>query len=132
MYLAMPGRPAGVPGLASWLTNWSLIASRRAAMSLAGKISSRTRRARVLLSVPVIVASSAGRARHPIFVAVSFSLMSEEARPRRRYDATGRRRRAEETRSRVVEAARRGVLARGHAGGTIPPGAPGGGGAAAD
>jgi AcrR family transcriptional regulator len=46
--------------------------------------------------------------------------MSEEARPRRRYDATGRRVRAEETRSRVVEAARRVFLARGYAGATIP------------
>src|SRR3954466_5994188 len=46
--------------------------------------------------------------------------MSEEARPKRRYDATGRRVRAEATRDRVVEAASRVFLARGYAGATIP------------
>src|SRR4051812_50054903 len=46
--------------------------------------------------------------------------MSEEARPKRRYDATGRRVRAEATRDRVVEAASRVFLAHGYAGATIP------------
>jgi AcrR family transcriptional regulator len=53
-------------------------------------------------------------------MALSFYLMSEEARPKRRYDATGRRVRAEATRDRVVEAASRVFLARGYAGATIP------------
>jgi AcrR family transcriptional regulator len=46
--------------------------------------------------------------------------MCEEARPKRRYDATGRRVRAEATRDRVVEAASRVFLAHGYAGATIP------------
>ena len=46
--------------------------------------------------------------------------MSEEARPKRRYDTTGRRVRAEATRDRVVEAASRVFLARGYTGATIP------------
>jgi AcrR family transcriptional regulator len=46
--------------------------------------------------------------------------MSEEARPRRRYDATGRQRRAQATRARVVAAATRVFLERGYAGATIP------------
>src|SRR5829696_7498137 len=46
--------------------------------------------------------------------------MSEQTRPKRRYDATGRRVRAEATRGRVVEAASRVFLARGYAGATIP------------
>jgi AcrR family transcriptional regulator len=46
--------------------------------------------------------------------------MSEEARPKRRYDGTGRRVRAEATRGRVVEAASRVFLAHGYAGATIP------------
>ena len=46
--------------------------------------------------------------------------MSEMASPKRRYDATGRRQRAEATRARVVEAASRVFLARGYAGATIP------------
>jgi AcrR family transcriptional regulator len=46
--------------------------------------------------------------------------MSEDARPKRRYDASGRRRQAEATRARVVEAASRVFLARGYAGATIP------------
>jgi len=46
--------------------------------------------------------------------------MSEEARPKRRYDATGRRRQAEVTRARVVEAASRVFLTHGYSGATIP------------
>jgi AcrR family transcriptional regulator len=46
--------------------------------------------------------------------------MSEEARAKRRYDASGRRLRAEATRARVVDAASRVFLARGYAGATIP------------
>jgi AcrR family transcriptional regulator len=46
--------------------------------------------------------------------------MSEKARPKRRYDASGRRLRAEGTRTRVVDAASRVFLAHGYAGATIP------------
>ena len=46
--------------------------------------------------------------------------MSREARPKRRYDASGRRRQAEATRARVVDAASRVFLAHGYAGTTIP------------
>ena len=46
--------------------------------------------------------------------------MSEDARPRRRYDATLRTRRAGQTRARILEAAQRAFLARGYAGATIP------------
>ncbi len=46
--------------------------------------------------------------------------MSREARPKRRYDASGRRRQAEATRARVVDAASRVFLAHGYAGATIP------------
>lgn len=51
---------------------------------------------------------------------VSFPPMSEIARPRRRYDASGRRARAAQTRTRVIEAARSVFLERGYAGATIP------------
>jgi AcrR family transcriptional regulator len=46
--------------------------------------------------------------------------MSEDARPRRRYDATLRAQRAAQTRARILEAAQRAFLARGYAGATIP------------
>ena len=46
--------------------------------------------------------------------------MSENARPTRRYDASGRRRAAEATRERVVAAAEALFLERGYAGATIP------------
>jgi AcrR family transcriptional regulator len=46
--------------------------------------------------------------------------MSETTRPKRRYDATGRRRRAEATRARVVAAATKVFLEHGYAGATIP------------
>jgi AcrR family transcriptional regulator len=46
--------------------------------------------------------------------------MSENARPKRRYDATGRRRQAEATRALVVATATRLFLERGYAGATIP------------
>ena len=46
--------------------------------------------------------------------------MSENARPKRRYDAAGRRRQAETTRGRVVAAATRVFLEHGYAGATIP------------
>jgi AcrR family transcriptional regulator len=58
--------------------------------------------------------------RRPVLMAVSFSLMSDEARAKRRYDASGRRAQAEATRARVVEAAGRVFLERGYAGATIP------------
>src|SRR3954447_16111547 len=120
MYIAMPARPGGVPGGASWLTNWSLMASRKASRSLAGKISSSTWRATALVSVPVMVGLLGASRARLILMALSFSLMCEEARPKRRYDATGRRVRAEATRDRVVEAASRVFLAHGYAGATIP------------
>lgn len=53
-------------------------------------------------------------------MAVVFSSMSETARPKRRYDATGRRAQAAQTRTDVIEAARRVFLERGYAGATIP------------
>jgi AcrR family transcriptional regulator len=46
--------------------------------------------------------------------------MSENARPRRRYDASKRREQAARTRVRIVEAAARVFLERGYAGATIP------------
>ncbi|HEX6326996.1 MAG TPA: helix-turn-helix domain-containing protein [Jiangellaceae bacterium] len=46
--------------------------------------------------------------------------MSEITRPKRRYDASGRRRRAAETRARVVAAATKVFLEHGYAGATIP------------
>jgi AcrR family transcriptional regulator len=46
--------------------------------------------------------------------------MSGTARPKRRYDATGRRAQADQTRADVIEAARRVFLERGYAGATIP------------
>ena len=46
--------------------------------------------------------------------------MSETARPKRRYDVTGRRAQAAQTRGDVIEAARRVFLERGFAGATIP------------
>lgn len=51
---------------------------------------------------------------------VSFYLMSENARPRRKYDGARRRQQAQETRARVVAAATRVFLERGYAGATIP------------
>jgi AcrR family transcriptional regulator len=46
--------------------------------------------------------------------------MSENARPRRRYDARLRREQAARTRARILEAARQMFLERGYAGATIP------------
>ena len=46
--------------------------------------------------------------------------MSQNARPKRRYDSAGRRRKAEATRARVVAAATRVFLEHGYAGATIP------------
>lgn len=46
--------------------------------------------------------------------------MSETTRPKRRYDATGRRSQAEATRARVVAAATKVFLEHGYAGATIP------------
>jgi AcrR family transcriptional regulator len=46
--------------------------------------------------------------------------MSENARPKRRYDGSGRRRQAEATRAKVVAAATRVFLRHGYAGATIP------------
>jgi AcrR family transcriptional regulator len=46
--------------------------------------------------------------------------MSENARPRRRYDSTSRRVQAGRTRARILEAAQRVFLERGYAGATIP------------
>ena len=51
---------------------------------------------------------------------VSFSLMSEPARPKRRYDASRRREQAVQTRTRIIDAAGRVFLERGFAGATIP------------
>ncbi|MQA81493.1 MAG: TetR family transcriptional regulator [Streptosporangiales bacterium] len=51
---------------------------------------------------------------------VSFSPMSENARPRRRYDATKRREHAARTRATIVTAAARLFVERGYAGTTIP------------
>src|SRR6478672_7675578 len=51
---------------------------------------------------------------------VVFSSMTESASPRRRYDGSGRRHRAELTRERVVAAATTLFLERGYAGTTIP------------
>ena len=58
-------------------------------------------------------------------MAVSFYLMSDKAspasaRPKRRYDASNRRRQAAATHERVVEAAGRVFLERGYVGATIP------------
>ena len=53
-------------------------------------------------------------------MAVSFYLMSQSARPKRRYDSARRRSQAEATRVRVVEAATRVFLEHGYAGATIP------------
>ena len=46
--------------------------------------------------------------------------MSENTRPRRRYDTTSRREQAARTRERILEAAHRVFIARGYAGATIP------------
>ena len=46
--------------------------------------------------------------------------MSENTRPRRRYDATLRAQRASQTRARILEAAQRVFLERGYAGATVP------------
>ena len=46
--------------------------------------------------------------------------MSENARPKRRYDGAGRRRQAKDTRAKVVAAAARVFLQHGYAGATIP------------
>ena len=51
---------------------------------------------------------------------VSFSSMSDPAKPRRPYDSTRRREQATHTRTRIVEAAARTFLERGYAGATIP------------
>ncbi len=51
---------------------------------------------------------------------VAFSSMSENARPRRRYDSPQRRARAELTRATIVEAAGRVFVERGYAAATIP------------
>ncbi|SER63588.1 transcriptional regulator, TetR family [Pedococcus cremeus] len=51
---------------------------------------------------------------------VSFSLMMEKTRPRRRYDAPGRRAQKEQTRARIVDAAARVFLERGYVQATIP------------
>jgi len=51
---------------------------------------------------------------------VSFSSMSENTRPRRRYDATLRTARAAQTRERILHAAHRVFLERGYSGATIP------------
>ena len=53
-------------------------------------------------------------------MAVVFSSMNETSRPKRRYDATGRRAQADQTRADVIEAARQVFLERGYAGATIP------------
>lgn len=59
-------------------------------------------------------------ARRPIFVLVAFYLMSENAIPKRRYDASRRRRQAAATQARVIEAAARVFMEKGYAGATIP------------
>lgn len=46
--------------------------------------------------------------------------MSDTARPKRAYDATGRRQRAAETRARIIDAATALFLERGYAGTTVP------------
>ena len=51
---------------------------------------------------------------------VSFSLMSEDATPRRRYDATKRRLQSAQTRRRIVDTAARVFVERGYTGATIP------------
>lgn len=51
---------------------------------------------------------------------VSFSLMSESARTKRRYHSPKRRAQAAQTRGKIVEAAHRVFLERGYAGATIP------------
>ena len=53
-------------------------------------------------------------------MAVVFSSMRKTTRPKRRYDATGRRAQAAQTRTDVIEAARRVFQERGYAGATIP------------
>jgi AcrR family transcriptional regulator len=53
-------------------------------------------------------------------MAVSFYLMSESTRPKRRYDNARRQSQAENTRARVVDAAARVFLEHGYAGATIP------------
>ena len=51
---------------------------------------------------------------------VSFYSMSESARPRRRYDGSGRRLQAQRTRAGVIEAATRAFLEHGYTGATVP------------
>lgn len=55
-----------------------------------------------------------------ILMPVSFSLMLENATPKRRYDVTNRRNQAAQTRAKVIDAAATLFLARGYAGATIP------------
>src|SRR4051794_2398198 len=125
-YATLP-RPGGVPGGASWLMNWGLMASASAVSSSAGKISSRTRRAAkvmsevavVVIGPPSVTGATTWR-RALILTPVAFSPMSENARPRRRYDAPRRRERAAGTRRRIIDAATRLFLERGYVGTTIP------------
>ena len=56
----------------------------------------------------------------PELMTVSFSLMSDSARPKRRYDATKRREGAAATRVRIVEAAARLFIEHGYVRATIP------------
>ena len=121
-----PPSPGGVPGGASWLTKSSLTAAARAASSSAGKISSKTLRAVAVTSVvPVVTvmwpSSMRGRlvgGAPSILMPVAFSPMSENTRPRRRYDAPRRREQAALTRRKIVEAAEREFLEQGYAAAT--------------
>src|SRR5690349_18772487 len=55
----------------------------------------------------------------PVFMSVRVHRMSDEVKPRRRYDSTRRRAQAEQTRRDIVRAARRQFLERGFAGATL-------------